>query len=123
MCNRSNILVSSVQLSAAERENTDLAQKASDALAEEEILQARISELTAENATIQTEKCDLISKLEELTAQKTTAESISAELMQEKQTSDHQRGIITRIKKKFIFTVNSPCIIFRNRTDCYESPG
>ena len=82
-----------VQLSVAEREKSDLAQKASDALAEEEILQARISELTAENATVQAEKCDLMSKIKELIEQKAAAESISAELVQEKQSSDTQNGI------------------------------
>ena len=79
-----------IQLSAAERQNTDLAQKASDALAEEEILQARISELTSENTTIEAAKCDLLSKVEALTAEKAT---INAQLMQEKQSSNHQRGV------------------------------
>ena len=82
-----------VQLSAAERENSDLAQQASDALAEEEILQSRISELTAENATIQAEKCDLMSTIKELAEQKATVESINDELVQEKQSSDTQKGI------------------------------
>jgi predicted transcriptional regulator len=62
-------------------------------LAEEEILQARISELTTENATIQAESCDLMSKIKELTEQKATAESTNAVLLRDKQLSDTQKGI------------------------------
>ena len=52
----------------------------------------QISELTSKNATMEALKCDLMSKIEELTAQKTVTESINAELVQEKQSSNHQKG-------------------------------
>ena len=110
-----------MQLSAAEREKSDLAQKASDAQAEEEILQARISELTAENATVQAEKCDLMSKIEELVEQKATAETINAELVQEKQLGDTKKG--TDEKKRIGFQYDLCIIFFRNGIDCYESSG
>ena len=65
-------------------------------MAEEEILQARISELTTENTTIEAAKCELMSKMEELTARKVKAEVVSADLQQERESLDRQKGMYTR---------------------------
>lgn len=60
-------------------------------MAEEEILQARISELTQENTAIEEDKCKLQSKLEEVMADKREGKVvISDELTEEKRLSDHK---------------------------------
>ena len=61
----------------------------------------RVSELTSENAALETAKNDLTGRIEELIAQNGTAESISAELVQEKQLSDTEKGT-----KKLFFSIN-----------------
>jgi regulator of replication initiation timing len=52
----------------------------------------RISELTSENVAMEIEKDDLMGKIEELIAQKAAAESVSAEMVQEKESSDTEKG-------------------------------
>ena len=52
----------------------------------------RVSELTSENAALETAKNDLTGRIEELIAQKATGDSISAELVQEKQSPDTEKG-------------------------------
>ena len=75
----------------------------------------RVSKLTSENAALETTKNDLTGRIEELIAQKGTAESISAELVQEKQLSDTERGT-KRINFQYtLFTLLF--MLFRNRTE------
>ena len=69
-----------MQLSVVEKKNSALARKASDACAEEEILQARISELTSENSTLEVAKCNLLKQIQTLAKEKETFETAKSEL-------------------------------------------
>ena len=79
----------------------------------------RVSELTSENAALETAKNDLTGRIEELIAQKATGDSISAELVQEKQSSDTEKGT----KKESAFSTYCLSCFFMLSRNRIESSG